>query len=58
VRIFGEFDPDWEVDPTHLTIQEKLGERPGACCCCCCCCCCCWVKARDRDAGMHGCSVE
>ncbi len=29
MRIFGEFDPDWEVDPTHLTIQEKLGELLG-----------------------------
>lgn len=26
VRIFGEFDPDWEVDPSNITIQEKLGE--------------------------------
>jgi hypothetical protein len=25
VRIFGEFDPDWEVDPSQLIMQEKLG---------------------------------
>jgi hypothetical protein len=32
VRIFGEFDPDWEVDPSNITIQEKLGERCSRVC--------------------------
>lgn len=26
VRIFGEFDPDWEVDPATLNLGAKLGE--------------------------------
>jgi hypothetical protein len=25
VRIFKDFDPEWEVDPSTLKIVEKLG---------------------------------
>lgn len=26
VRIFADFDPEWEVDPNHITLLEKIGE--------------------------------
>jgi hypothetical protein len=26
VRIFGELDPEWEVDPRQLTFMDKVGE--------------------------------
>jgi hypothetical protein len=25
VRIFGEIDPEWEVDPKSIVFQEKVG---------------------------------
>mmetsp|Transcript_18868 Transcript_18868/g.40627 ORF Transcript_18868/g.40627 Transcript_18868/m.40627 type:complete len:504 (+) Transcript_18868:214-1725(+) len=26
VRIFTDYDPEWEIDPTSLTLLEKIGE--------------------------------
>lgn len=26
VRIFTDYDPEWEIDPTNLLMMEKIGE--------------------------------
>jgi hypothetical protein len=37
VRIFGEIDPEWEIDPKQIVFQEKVrggwgcGQSVGAC---------------------------
>lgn len=27
VRIFTDYDPEWEIDPNSLTLLEKIGEH-------------------------------
>ena len=35
VRIFGDFDPEWEIDPAGLTFLKIIGAPlPGAVLCC------------------------
>jgi len=40
VRIFGEIDPEWEVDPKSIVFQEKVGCCVGCMACLPCCSCC------------------